>query len=318
MVKKIAALFQVDPLSNLNFKSDSSIFLIHEAIEQGIDIWVCSPNNISFCNNCVSVKAQRVLSLSLTLSEPLRISIKDFDFFFIRQEPPFDMHYLTNCYILELHKHFNKKPFFINEPSAIKNFTEKLSPLFFSELMPKTYITSDLEEFERMLISMKVVVIKKLFNKGGDGVFKIKKGDKNASEIFKKCSSNLKESIVVQEFIKEVKYGDKRVILIEGKPKGVINRIPKKGNFKANLHLGAKANKSHLTSKEKRICKILEPMLIKSGLFFVGIDIINEKLTEINVTCPTGLVQIKQLEEKNLATHIWKRLIKIKNSILLQ
>lgn len=316
MNKQIAALFQVDPLSDLNFRSDSSIFLMNEAIEHGIDIWICSPNNISFSNKNVIAKAQRVLNSSFTLSESVKISIKDFDFFFIRQEPPFDINYLTNCYILELHKNFNRKPIFINDPSAIKNFTEKIFPLFFSELMPQTFLTSNKEEFIRLLSLMKTVVIKKLFNKGGDGVFKIKRGDKNALQTFKKCSSNFTELIVVQEFIKEVIYGDKRIIIIDGKPKGAINRIPKRGNFKANLHLGAKANKSDLTTKERRICKILEPMLIKSELFFVGIDIINEKLTEINVTCPTGLVQINQLEKKNLASFIWKRLIKKRNKVL--
>ena len=316
MNKQIAALFQVDPLSNLNFSTDSSIFLMNEAIEQGIDIWICTPNNISFRNKSVMAKSQRVLNSSFALSEPVKISIKDFDFFFIRQEPPFDINYLTNCYILELHKHFNRKPIFINNPSAIKNFTEKISPLFFSELMPKTFLTCEKEEFSRLLSSMKTVVIKKLFNKGGEGVFKIKRGDKNAFETFKKCSSNFTELIVVQEFIKEVIHGDKRIIIIDGKPKGAINRIPKRGNFKANLHLGARANKSDLTTKERRICKILEPMLLKSELFFVGIDIINEKLTEINITCPTGLVQINQLEKKNLASYMWKKLIKKKNTTL--
>ena len=237
--------------------------------------------------------------------------LENFDFFFIRQDPPFDMNYISNCYLLELHKKLNKKPFFINDPTGIKNFTEKIFPLYFHSFMPKTMVSSRFEDLKFMFKKHNSLVFKPLYCKGGEGIYKFSRKDKNALTTFQKLLSKYKSPVVVQEFIENVKYGDKRVILINGKVVGAVNRIPKSGAFKANLHLGGTASKTKLSEKEKNICKKLGSVLKANKLFFVGIDLIDQRLTEINVTSPTGIVQLEELYNINVSKLIWKELLSI-------
>jgi len=309
--KKFLALFQMDPLENLNFDSDTTINLIKEAIDRNIDVWIGHPKNLSFSNENASIVAKKVFNSNLNFGKPKILKLNEIDFYFIRQDPPFDMSYLTNCYLLELHKSFNKKPFFVNDPSGIKNFTEKIFPLYFYKLMPKSCVTEDEEIFLKMLHKYKRLVVKTLYNKGGEGVVKVSdENKKKAINEFVELKKKYSVPVVVQEFLDGVIYGDKRVILIDGKPEGVINRIPKKGEFKANLHLGGEAKQTTLTKKEKKICMEIKKTLKKEKLFFVGIDLINEKLTEINVTSPTGIVQILNLSGIDLAKKLWQKLLK--------
>ena len=309
--KKFLALFQMDPLENLNFDSDTTINLIKEAIDRNIDVWIGHPKNLSFFNENASIVAKKVFNSNLNFGKSKILKLNEIDFYFIRQDPPFDMSYLTNCYLLELHKRFNKKPFFVNDPSGIKNFTEKIFPLYFYKLMPKSCVTEDEEIFLKMLHKYKRLVVKTLYNKGGEGVVKVSdENKKKAINEFVELKKKYSVPVVVQEFLDGVIYGDKRVILIDGKPEGVINRIPKKGEFKANLHLGGEAKQTTLTKKEKKICMEIKKTLKKEKLFFVGIDLINEKLTEINVTSPTGIVQILNLSGIDLAKKLWQKLLK--------
>ena len=299
----------MDHFSKLNFKTDTSIVLIKSAIDLNIDIWVSQPSNLTLRNKKLSVNARRIIDESFKFQEEDVLNVDKFDFVFIRQDPPFDMNYISNCYLLEIHKQFNKKPMFINDPSGIKNFTEKIYPLYFPHIMPETLITSNPNVFYEMLNNYKSVVVKPLYFKGGDGIKKFCHTNKKAKTQFKKMLSEFKTPLVVQEFLKKVNLGDKRVLLLDGKPFGVVNRIPKSGQFKANLHLGGKAAKASLTKMEKKICKSLEKSLLANDLFFVGIDLIDEKLTEINVTSPTGMTQLNQLYDCNYSKLFWKKLL---------
>ena len=310
---RISVLFQMDSFENLDFDTDTTLNLIQEALKINADVWVGYPKKLTYSDGKASITAQKIVSSDLSFGKPKNLKINEFDFYFIRQDPPFNMSYLTNCYLLELHKSFNKKPFFVNDPSGIKNFTEKIFPLFFSEHMPKSLVTEDEMIFLKMLRKHKYLVIKTLYNKGGEGVVKVSEAnEKKAIVEFNNLKKQYSVPVVVQEFINEVVYGDKRVILIDGKAEGIINRIPKKGQFKANLHLGGEAKKSILTKKEKKICMAIKKTLKREKLFFVGIDIINEKLTEINVTSPTGIVQILEHSDINIARILWAKLLKIK------
>ncbi len=306
----------MDPFSKLNLKTDTTISLIKSGVRLGIEIWIADPKDLSFKKNKVSTLARNIADENLKSGLKKEVLLENFDLFFIRQDPPFDMNYITNCYLLELHKKNNKRPLFINDPTGIKNFTEKIFPLYFYDLMPETVITSNISKFKKFLKEHSTVVVKPLYLKGGEGITKLKhcSGSKNV-RTFKKILKDFGAPVVLQKFIDNVKFGDKRVILLDGNPCGVVNRIPKDGQFKANLHLGGVAEKSFLTKKEKQICVKLKPVLRKNKMFLVGIDLIDGRLTEINVTSPTGINQIDQLYSTDLPTKIWKYLKK-KYSIL--
>lgn len=309
--KKIRVLFQMDPLDKLNIKYDSTISIIKEAFKRGLDVWVASPEKLTIKKSCAFLMCQQLNEISpkFNLTEAQSLNAKEFDFFFIRQDPPFDMNYLTNCYLLELHQEFNKKPHFINCPRGIKNFTEKIFPIYFPELMPKTVITSDVNVFSKLLSKHNNLVLKTLYNKGGEGVIKVSNIDKDPNHSFLELKDNYQVPVVVQEYLQKVTDGDKRAILINGEPVGVVNRIPKKGTFKANMHLGGTASHCSLTKHEKNICDALKPYLTKNNLFLVGIDLIDNKLTEINVTSPTGLIQIKDVSKIDISKIIWDKLL---------
>ena len=309
---KHKALFQMDSFNKLDIKTDSTISIIKEALTLGIKAYVSNPNDLTLTQNnaFVSFREVTLINSKFSFSKQKNSTITKFDYFFIRQDPPFDLKYLTNCYLLELHQKFNKNPRFINDPGGIKNFTEKICPIYFNSLMPKTLVTSDEKIFKETLSKKKTLILKTLYNKGGEGVIKVEKKDKNSLSKFKELISKYKVPVVIQDFVSKVSDGDKRVILIEGEPVGLINRVPKIGQYKANLHLGGKAEISVLTKKEQEICKKIKPFLLEKKLIFVGIDLIDEKLSEINVTSPTGIVQIKELTGVNVARILWSKLLK--------
>lgn len=308
---KHKVLFQMDSFNKLDIKTDSTISIIKEALILGIKVHVSNPDDLTLMQNNAFVIFREVtlINSKFSFSEQKNSSINKFDYFFIRQDPPFDLKYLTNCYLLELHQEFNKKPRFINDPGGIKNFTEKICPIYFNSLMPKTLVTSDENIFKETLSKKKTLILKTLYNKGGEGVIKVEKNDKNSLSKFKELINKYKVPVVIQDFVSKVSKGDKRVILIKGEPISLINRVPPKGLYKANLHLGGKAEVSTLTKKELEICERLKPFLLKNNLFFVGIDLIDEKLTEINVTSPTGIVQIQELTGTNIAEDLWRKLL---------
>lgn len=238
--KKIRALFQMDPLDKLDIKSDSTISIIKEAFKRNLDVWVASPDKLTIKKSCAYLICQKIheISPTISLAETKPFNINEFDFFFIRQDPPFDMNYLTNCYLLELHQEFNQRPNFINCPKGIKNFTEKIFPIYFPEHMPKTVITSDVNVFNKLLSKYNNLVLKTLYNKGGEGVIKVSSLNKEPNRLFLELKEKYQVPVVIQEYLHKVSEGDKRVILINGEPVGVVNRVPKKGLLRQICILG--------------------------------------------------------------------------------
>ena len=315
MTKQYSVIFQMDPIEKINKQTDSTYLIMKEALKRNFRVYHCSPEKVMVKQNeVVAVCSSLVLNNKdqiIKKGKNIQSKISNFNFFFIRQDPPFNMGYITNTYLLELfQKHsIGKKPFFVNSPFGIRNFSEKIYPLYFKKIIPRTVITSDLNTIKSFLKKNKKVVVKPLYEKGGKGIFLLEKNIKLKEKLIEKITNNFQKPIILQEYLKKVKKGDKRIVLVDGNPVGCINRVPNKGSFKANLHLGGVARKTKLTNKEKDICKKLKPSLIKNGFFLTGIDIIDEKLTEINVTSPTGLMQINELYKINIEKKFWDRLI---------
>ena len=320
MKKNYSVIFQMDEFEKINIATDSSYLLAKESLSRNFSTFHLLPGNVHIFENEI------ILNCSvLTLTEENGVffnekiitkKLSDFDFFFIRQDPPFDMGYVTNTYLLELIEKREKtqKPFFVNSPTGIRNFTEKIFPLYFKNIIPKTFITKNEKLIKTIINKYRKVVVKPLYDKGGSGVDVVSTNNSSGLKTLKSITKNFTERIIIQEFLKKVQTGDKRVILFDGVPVGCINRVPKKGSFKANLHLGGTAEITTLTRKEKKICQTIKKYLVKNKFFFVGIDIIDEKLTEINVTSPTGLVQINQLYNTKIEKLFWDLLIKKSSS----
>ncbi len=316
MKKNFSVIFQMDKFEKINKTTDSSYLLAKESLVRNFSTFHLLPGNVHIFENEIILDCS-VLTLTkeneICFNEKkITKKLNDFDFFFIRQDPPFNMSYVTNTYLLELieKREQTQKPFFVNSPTGIRNFTEKIFPLYFKNIIPKTFITKNEKLIKTIVNKYREVVVKPLYDKGGSGVDVVSTSNSSGLKTLKSITNNFTEQIIIQEFLKKVEKGDKRVILFDGVPVGCINRVPKKGSFKANLHLGGSAKITTLTKKEKEICQTIKKYLIENKLFFVGIDIIDEKLTEINVTSPTGLVQINQLYNTKIEKLFWDLLIK--------
>ena len=237
-----------------------------------------------------------------TLGKPFETDFLDIDFVLMRQEPPFNMNYITYTHLLE---HLPKNTRVINNPISVRNAPEKLLVTFFEDLMPETLISLDADAILNFQKIHKDIVLKPLYGKGGEGIIRLQ----NSKDIFIKIEKFIKdqeEPIMVQPFLPEVENGDKRIILLNGEPVGCLNRIPAKGEFRSNLGVGGIPQLSELTQSDMRICKAIKPILQEMNLVFVGIDVIGKYLTEINVTCPTGVRQIKNLGGSDIPEMFWK------------
>jgi len=303
-------LFQMDPLKKINKETDSTYLLALESIKRGYNSMYCNPRDVSINHGKLIIEASDMKlknsELKINKSTKRKMNISDFDVVLIRQDPPFNMEYITNTYFLNISSHSEtNKPFFINEPRGIRNFSEKIYPLYFKRFIPDTTITCKENIITSFIKKNKKVVVKPLYEKGGDGIFMINERTKNLRTLIKRNTENFTKPLIFQKYLSAVKKGDKRILLINGRPVGCVNRVPLKGSFIANLHLGSTAKKANLTNKEIQICKELKPSLIKNGFFFVGIDIIDQKLTEINVTSPTGIKHINELSGLKIEKEFW-------------
>ena len=306
MTVKVA--FQMDPMESIDIAGDSSFALALEAQERGHKLFHYEPKNLSLSQlkpvaKLRSLTVQNIIGNHFYLGEQRVADLKaDIDVILMRQDPPFDMSYITATHILE---HVHPHTLVINNPTNVRNTPEKLFVTHFENVMPPTLITSDEEEIFGFRKEFKDIIVKPLFGNGGAGVFHIKPDDENLSSLIELHKTFYREPLMIQEYVPAVRQGDKRIILIDGKPVGAVNRVPAKGEARSNMHVGGKPMKCELTSRDREICEIIGPSLKEKGLLFVGIDVIGNYLTEINVTSPTGIQELSRFEDTNIASLIW-------------
>ena len=298
---------QMDDIESIDYEFDTSFLIAYEAQLRDYKIFYYNPENLFIINNQVYAKG-RFLEFKLDklnyfkyTSPEVTTNLSEFRFIFLRQDPPFNMNYITTTYILDLLSETTKV---INNPTSVRNATEKLFTFNFSKFMPPTLVTKDLEHIQNFMETEEEIITKPLYGNGGEGIHKFNKNNFD-QDILKKY---LDLPIMVQRYIKEIKDGDRRLILIDGEYCGSVARIPEEGNIKANFHAGGLPIKTELVYRDKLIVETLGPELRKNDLFFVGIDIIGDYLTEINVTSPTGIKQINMLNEVNLEKTFWDKL----------
>ena len=304
--------FQMDPLDNIDPRLDTSFRLAEEAELRGYSVFHYLPNNLTFSKariiaNGHFVKLNRKQNPSFKILKNKTIDIgHDLDILWLRQDPPFNMDYLSSTYLLDF---VGNETLIVNNPFWVRNFPEKLLVLNYPQLMPATIITSRIEVIQEFREKYGDIILKPLYGNGGAGVFKINYNDKNFVALFELFQMNSTEPLIAQEFLPEVINGDKRIILLDGEILGAINRIPQKGEIRSNMHVGGKAVATELSIDEIKICEQISYTLKEHGQIFVGIDVIGGKLTEINVTSPTGLQELEKFENKNLASKVWDKLI---------
>lgn len=303
--------FQMDDLSKINFATDSTLLLIIESQLRGNKNYIYLPEDLFIKNNIVyaltsliKLDIKNPKNYKLTKKKVSKLS--NMKIVFIRQDPPFDMSYITSLHILELLN--SKKTKVINNPKGIRNSPEKIMIFDFPKLIPPTIVTRSKYQVIEFLKQYKKAVIKPLYGNGGEGVFFISKKDKNLNQIVESFLVSKKEPFIVQKYIPEITSGDKRIILINGMPVGAIARVPKTNEIRSNIHVGGLAKKTAISKSDQFICDAIGPELRKRELFFVGIDIIGKYLTEINVTSPTCLKEIKELSKIDIAEIIWNEL----------
>jgi glutathione synthase len=304
----LAVAVQMDPIHAINIDADSTFVLMLEAQLRGHGLWYYTPKTLSLHGGRVIAKAQRVVDIrrkkgdhvELGPVEPLDLSMMDV--ILLRQDPPFDMAYITTTHLLE---RLHPRTLVVNDPAHVRNAPEKLFVTHFQELMPPTLITVDKDEILAFRKRHKDIVVKPLFGNGGSGVFHVKPDDENLGSILEVFTQMFREPIIAQRYIPEIRKGDKRIILVDGKAAGAVSRMPLEGEARANFHAGGAARKAELTPREKMICDAIGPALQERGLVFVGIDVIGDYLTEINVTSPTGIQEINRLSGTKIESDIW-------------
>ena len=301
--------FQMDLLSELNFKTDSTLPIIYESQKRKNINYIYHPRELYFKNNKVFALANPISFLTSNyqkykLGKKEKLLIDSLDILFIRQDPPYNMSYISSMHLLEL---VNSKTRIINNPLGIRNAPEKLLMLKFPKLIPPTLITKSKEEVNKFMNQYNQCVAKPLYGNGGEDIFLINKKDKNYNQIIEAFLKKNHEPFIIQKFLPEIKKGDKRIILIDGNPVGAVKRMPKRNEIRSNIHVGGQCEKTSLSKRDLQICESIRKELIDNGLFFVGIDVIGNYLTEINVTSPTCIQEIKQLYKIDIAKIIWDK-----------
>ncbi|TAI66528.1 glutathione synthase [Bradyrhizobium sp. Leo170] len=304
---KLNVAVQMDPIERINIRGDSTFALLLEAQKRGHGISYYTPDKLSLRGDELVAPVQ-ILSVRdevgdhFTLGEPKREPLTNFDVILLRQDPPFDLAYITSTHFLE---RIHPKTLVVNNPASVRNAPEKLFVMNFPQLMPPTLISRDLDEINAFRDEHGAVVMKPLHGHGGAAVFRVMPQDMNFGSLFDMFTVTFKEPWVIQRFLPEVKHGDKRIILVDGEFAGAVNRVPAADDLRSNMVRGGAAQSTELSDRERAICTTLGPALRERGLLFVGIDVIDGYLTEINVTSPTGIRAISRLGGPDVAARIW-------------
>ncbi len=303
----LSVAIQMDPIERIRIAGDTGFALMLEAQARGHTLYTYTPDKLSMRDGRVTAPMRPVTVRDaegdhFTAGAEEKLDLSTLDVVLLRQDPPFDMAYVTTTHMLE---RIHPKTLVVNNPTEVRNAPEKIFVTHFPELMPPTLITRDRAEIEAFRDEHGEIVMKPLYGHGGATVFKTSRTDPNLGSLFDLFSNLFREPWVVQGFIKEVSEGDKRIILIDGKAAGAVNRVPAVGDLRANMVRGGAARPTDLSKKELEICEAIGPELSRRGLLLVGIDVIHGKLTEINVTAPTGVRAIKKLGGPDLAAQLW-------------
>ncbi|MEZ5668015.1 MAG: glutathione synthase [Alphaproteobacteria bacterium] len=303
----LVVAIQMDPIHAIDINADSTFVLALEAQRRGHRLYHYLPRDLSLNHGTVTARARplavrRVQGDHYTLGAAETLALADADVVLMRQDPPFDMAYITATHLLE---HVHPQTLVVNDPVHVRNAPEKLFVTHFPELMPPTLITSDRAAIQEFRAEHRDIIVKPLFGNGGAGVFHIGPDDENLNALLELFTQIYREPVIVQRYLPAVRGGDKRIILVDGRAAGAVLRVPQAGEARANLHAGAKAMKTAITAREHAICAAIGPVLKERGLIFVGIDVIGDYMTEINVTSPTGLQEIDRFDGVSLEAQIW-------------
>jgi glutathione synthase len=304
---KLNVAVQMDPIARINIRGDSTFALLLEAQRRGHGLSYYTPDKLSLRGEELVAPVQ-VLTVRdeagdhFTLGEPKRTPLAAFDVVLLRQDPPFDLAYITSTHFLQ---RIHPKTLVVNNPASVRNAPEKIMVMNFPQLMPPTLISRDLDEINSFRDEHGAVVMKPLHGHGGAAVFRVLPQDMNFGSLFDMFSVTFREPWVIQRFLPEVKHGDKRIILVDGEFAGAVNRVPAPDDLRSNMVRGGAAHATDLSDREREICATVGPVLRELGLLFVGIDVIDGNLTEINVTSPTGIRAIQRLNGPDVAAKVW-------------
>ncbi len=318
MARALKVAIQMDPMETVNIDGDSSFALMLEAQKRGHAMWhyevrhmslregVRQPHGVRRTERLFArarpVTVERRREGHFKFGENVELDLGSMDVVLMRQDPPFDMAYITATHLLE---HIHPKTLVVNDPASVRNAPEKLMVTHFPDLMPPTLITWDLEAIRSFRAEYKDIIVKPLFGNGGAGVFRIKQDDENLASLLEMHFARSREPLMLQRYEPAVRTGDKRIILVDGEAMGAVNRVPAQGEARSNMHVGGRPEKSVLTARDREICTAIGPTLREQGMIFVGIDVIGDYLTEINVTSPTGLQEIARFDGVHLEQAIW-------------
>jgi glutathione synthase len=300
--------FQMDPVMGVDINADSSFRLAEEAQARGHELFYYSPDHLAYQEGRITARGydmtvQRVAGTPAVLGEEREVDLADFDVVWLRQDPPFDMHYITSTHLLDRLK---GQTLVVNDPFWVRNYPEKLLVLDFPDLTPPTAIARDLDTIKAFKAKHGDIILKPLYGNGGAGVFRLDANDRNLTSLHELFTGFSREPLIVQKFLPDVSNGDKRVILVDGEPVGAINRVPAAGETRSNMHVGGRPEKIGLTERDREICAAIGPLLKEKGQIFVGIDVIGDYLTEINVTSPTGIQELERFDDVNIAEKVWQ------------